>query len=151
MRKVNFIMSPNQREAGTYCFWCGPYRRRCCSLSALLDLGIMPPPHNRRGGATYCFWCWSCRRPHTFLTALYLLNQWVDSDQTCTGALLAGRKEVIRCWWPWPHFQGHNSTLKFSNFDQKSFSAPYLLNQMTDSGLTSHIVTLGWFKDLIWF
>ena len=28
-------------------------------------------------------------------------------------------EEVIRFWWPWPHFQGHTSTLKFSNFDQK--------------------------------
>ena len=33
---------------------------------------------------------------------------------------LMGRgKEVIRFWWPWPHFQGHTSTLKCSNFDQK--------------------------------
>ena len=24
-----------------------------------------------------------------------------------------------RFWWHWPHFQGHTSTLKFSNFDRK--------------------------------
>ena len=41
--------------------------------------------------------------------------------------------------------------LKFSNFDQKSLSAPYLLNQMRDSGQTSNIVTFGWLKDLIRF
>ena len=28
---------------------------------------------------------------------------------------------------------------------RKSLSAPYLLNQMTDPGQTSYIVTLGWF------
>ena len=36
-------------------------------------------------------------------------------------------------------------------FFKKSLSAPYLLNQMTDSGQTSYILTLGWFKDLIRF
>ena len=41
--------------------------------------------------------------------------------------------------------------LELSKFDQKSLSAPYLLNQMTDSGQTSCIVMLGWFKDLIRF
>ena len=34
---------------------------------------------------------------------------------------------------------------------KKAFSAPYLLHQMTDSGQTSYIVMLGWFKDLIRF
>ena len=34
-------------------------------------------------------------------------------------------------------------------FWPKRFSEPYLLNQITDSGQTSRIVTLGWFKDLI--
>ena len=70
---------------------------------------------------TYCFWCGSRlrRHPRCSLSALYLLNQWVDFDQTCTDPLLGGRKEGIRFWWPWPHFQCHTSTLKFSNFDQK--------------------------------
>ena len=44
--------------------------------------------------------------------------EWVDFDQTCTDTLLGGKKEVIRFWWPWPYFQGHSSTLKFSNFEQ---------------------------------
>ena len=44
----------------------------------------------------------------------YLLNQWVDFDQICTDTLLGGRKEVISFWWPWPHFQDHTSSLKFS-------------------------------------
>ena len=61
-------------------------------------------------------------------------------DQTCTDTLFGGRKEVIRFWWPWPHFQSHTS-----------LCSPYLLNQMTDSGQTSCIVTFGWFKDLIRF
>ena len=43
----------------------------------------------------------------------------MDFDQACTDTLLGGGKEVIRFWWPWPHFQGHTNTLKFSNFDQR--------------------------------
>ena len=43
-------------------------------------------------------------------------NGWILTKLADT--LLGGRKEVIRLW-PWPHFQGHTSTLKFSNFDQK--------------------------------
>ena len=61
-------------------------------------------PANRRGG-TYCFWCGSCRPPHSFLCALYLLNQLVDFYQTCTDTLLGWGKEVIRFWWSWPHFE----------------------------------------------
>ena len=75
----------------------------------------------------------------------------MDFYQTCTDTLLGRGKVLVRFWWPWPHLQGHTSTLKFSSFDQKSLSAPYLLNQMTDSGQTSSIVTLGWFKILIRF
>ena len=39
--------------------------------------------------------------------------------------------------------------LWLSNFDQKSLSALYLLDQMTDASQTSHIVTLLWFKNLV--
>ena len=83
-------------------------------------IGIFMSP-NRMGGLTYCFWCGSRRRPRCSLYALHLPNQWVDFYQTCTDTLLGGMKdsEVIRLWWPWPHFQGHISTLKFTNFDQK--------------------------------
>ena len=38
-----------------------------------------------------------------------------------------------------------------SNFDKKSLSASYLLNQMIGSGQTSYIVTLGWFQDWLDF
>ena len=30
----------------------------------------------------------------------YLLNQWVDFDQTCIDTLLGQGKEVITFWWP---------------------------------------------------
>ena len=107
---------------------------------------MFPKP---KGRWTYCFWCGSRRRqrrhrpPHSFLSALCLLTQWVDFDQTCIDTLLGRGKEAVRFWWPWLHCKGHTSTLTFSNFDQKRLSAPYLLNQMTDSGKTSQIVTLG--------
>ena len=48
-------------------------------------------------------------------------------------------------------FSRSQQHFELSKFDQKSLSASYLLNQMTDSGQTSYIVTLGWFKDLVRF
>ena len=71
-----------------------------------------------------------------------------DYDQTDTDTLL-GRRDYI--WWPWPHFQGHTAFWNFRSLTQKRLSAPYLLNQMMDSGQTSYIVMLGWLKDLIIF
>ena len=35
----------------------------------------------------------------------------VDFDQTYTETPFGHRKEMSRFWWPWPHFQGHTSTL----------------------------------------
>ena len=80
-------------------------------------LGDLCPP-NRRWG-TYCFWCVSRRRrrrrqrprrrprPRSFFPTWYLLNQWMDFNQTCIDTWLGGEKELIRLWWPWPYFQGH--------------------------------------------
>ena len=50
------------------------------------------------------------------LCAHYILNQWLEFYQTSTDTSLGHRKEVIRFWWPWPHFQGHYiiKTLKMS-------------------------------------
>ena len=82
---------------------------------------------------------------------LYLLNQWVDFDQTFTDILLEGRKEVITLvtLTSFSRSQEHFEIFKF--WPIKSLSAPYLLNQMTNSSQTSYIVTLGWFKDLFRF
>ena len=79
-----------------------------------------------KGRGTYCFWCRSCRRqlPHSFLSALYFLNQWVDFDQTCTDTLLVGEKEGVKFWWPWPHFQGHISTLNYQILTKKTCLHP---------------------------
>ena len=41
------------------------------------------------------------------LSAPYLMKEQMDFDQTCTTILLWHEKEMIRFWWPWPHFQGH--------------------------------------------
>ena len=41
------------------------------------------------------------------LSLPYLMKEWMDFDQTCTTILLWHEKELIRFWWPWPHFQGH--------------------------------------------
>ena len=40
------------------------------------------------------------------LSAPCPLNEWMDFDQTCTAILLRQGQELIRFWWPWPHFQG---------------------------------------------
>ena len=59
-------------------------------------------PDGRWHTIAYCFWCRSCRHlhRHSFLSALYLLNQLVDFDQTGTDTLVGQSK----FWWPWPHF-----------------------------------------------
>ena len=51
-------------------------------------------------GGTYCFWCGSRlrRRPRSFVSERYLLNRWMDFDQTCTDTLLGGRNKLIRFW-----------------------------------------------------
>ena len=137
-----YLHLPTQLFTMYICTFSGPF-------IFIISTTLSPTHPQQRGGGTYCFWCRSRRSwyPHCSLSALYLLNQWVDFDQTCTDTLLGGRKEVIRFWWPlvtpvlW-YFQILTKT---------SLSAPYLLNQMTDSGQTSYIVTLGWFKFLIRF
>ena len=71
---------------------------------------------------------------------------WPNSKET---SIERGEK-MIRFCWPWPHFQGHTSTLNVK-FWPKSLSAPYLLNQIRDSGQTFRIVSLGKLKLLIRF
>ena len=105
-----------------------------------------------KGRGTFWFWCGSRRRcrPRSFLSAHCLLNQWVDFNQTCTDRYGEKRKK-------WLDFDDIGLIFKVTpapwiiNFWQKSFSAPYLLNQMTYSSQTSYIITVGWFKDLIRF
>ena len=46
---------------------------------------------------------------------------------------LLGWGKSVRFWWHLPRFQDHTNILNVK-FWQKSFSAPYLLNQITDSG-----------------
>ena len=89
-----------------------------------------------------------CKNEHCLHS--YLLDQLVDFDQTCTETPLGQGKEMIRFWWPWPHFQGHTITLN-SNFDQKGLSVPYLLNQMMNSDQTLCIASLGQLKYLFRF
>ena len=99
--------------------------------------------HNWRGGGggAYCFWCGSRRRRCSFLSALYLLNQWV----------------VLTILTQTHYWDGDKKWLDFGELDlifkfwPKKACQHSLLNQMTDSGQTPYIVMLGWFKDLIRF
>ena len=58
----------------------------------------VPPPKGsplQRGGGTYCFWCGSRWRRRSFLSARYLLNHWMDLDQTSTETSLGQPNRVI--------------------------------------------------------
>ena len=103
-----------------------------------------------KGRGTYCFWCGSRRRPRCFLRySITWTSGWILTKLAQTHYWKGEKK--------WLDFGDLDlifkvtPALKFSNFDQKCLSAPYLLNQMTESGQTSYIVTLGWFKELIKF
>ena len=86
------------------------------------------------------------------LSALYLLNQWVDFDQTCINTLFGWGKDVIIFWWPWPHFQGHTWSTKFHRRRLHSWlSALCLLNQWVDFDQTGTDTLLGWGKEMIRF
>ena len=74
--KVMELCPPNRRW-GTYCFWCGSRRRR--------RRRWRPRPRRRP-------------RPRSFFLTRYLLNQWMDFDQTCIDTWLGGGKELIRFW-----------------------------------------------------
>ena len=78
-------------------------------LSTMVTDIIMSPQLKGGGrrGACY-FWCGSC---WLLVCTLVSSTKWVDFDQTWTDTLLGWGKEVIRFWCPWPHFQGHTSTL----------------------------------------
>ena len=68
------------------------------SLFKPMSYKVLLCPPNRRLGGTYCFWCRSSRHLRCFLSAFYLLNQWVDFEQTCRDTLFGEGIEVIRFW-----------------------------------------------------
>ena len=75
---VEYLCPPNRRW-GTYCFWCGSRRRRRRRQRRRRR------PRRRP-------------RPRSFFLTRYLLNQWMDFDQTCIDTWLGGGKELIRFW-----------------------------------------------------
>ena len=107
----------------------------------------MSPQRN----GTCCFWCGSRRLQ--LIYALYLLNQWVDFDQTGTDTLLWWGKEVIRFWWRWPHFQGHTSTFlcQICRRQHSFLSALYLLNKWVDFDQSGTDTLLGREKEVLDF
>ena len=71
----------------------------CCDMEKnRLDFGDLDPIFKVTGGL---------RVLENGLSAPYLQNEWMDFDQTCAAILLRQGQELIRFWWPWPHFQGH--------------------------------------------
>ena len=76
------------------------------------------------------------------LSAFCLLNQLVDFDQICTETPLDMEKKWLDSGDLDLIFKV-TSALWMSHFDKKILSAPYLLNQMMDSGQTLNIVSMG--------
>ena len=72
----------------------------CCDMEKnWFDFGDLDPIFKVTGGLRLLI---------NGLSASYLLNEWMDFDQTCTAILLTQVQELIRFWWHWPHFQaGH--------------------------------------------
>ena len=71
----------------------------CCDIEKnWVDFGGFDPIIKVTGGL---------RLLENGLSAPYLLKEWMDFDQTCAAILFGQGQELIRFWWPWPHFQGH--------------------------------------------
>ena len=110
-------------------------------------------PHNRRAWGD-CFWCGSNlrRRRCSFLSELYLLNQWVEFGQTHTDTLLGRGKEMM-----WLDFGDIDLILRsYQHFEIfKSWPKKAWLHTISWTKwriLTNFIYcNVGWFKDLIRF
>ena len=61
-------------------------------LNQLINVVLRNYVSQPKGRGCICFWSRSCRHwcPRCFMSALCLLNQWVDFDQTSTDTLLGG-------------------------------------------------------------
>ena len=71
----------------------------CCDIEKnWLDLGDLDPIFKVTQGL---------RLLENGMSAPYLMKEWMDFDETCTTILLLHEKELVRFWWPLPHFQGH--------------------------------------------
>ena len=88
---------------------------------------IMSPQLKRRGGHIAFGVDPVSVRVASCLHSFSWTNAWILTKLAQTH-YWDGAKKWLDFSDPWPHFQGHTSTLKFSNFDQKSLSAPHLLN-----------------------
>ena len=75
----------------------------------------------------------------------------MEFDQSSTDTSMGLRKEVIRFWWPWSHFQGHTGTLKLKYWLEKSLCAHFILNQWLEFYLTSTDTSLGHGKEVVRF
>ena len=87
-----------------------------------------------------------------FLSAVYITwtNRWILT-KLAQAYYWEGGKKWLDFGDPDLIFKVTPARWNFQILLQKSLSAPYLLDHMTDSGQTSFIVMLGWFKDLIRF
>ena len=123
-----YIMSPNPKGRGTYCFWCGSRRRRqrprrfLSALTSWTNWWIL----TKLAQAHY----WDERKKwldfgdldlifkdtpalifsnfeQKRLSAPYLLSQMMGSGETSYIVTMGWFKELVRFWWPWPNFQGH--------------------------------------------
>ena len=79
----------------------------CCDIEKnWLDFDDLDP-FSRSHKSLDC-WKMACLHP--------IMMEWIDFDQTCTTILLWHKKELIRFWWPWPHFQGDRRAQVFGKW-----------------------------------
>ena len=116
-------------------------------------------PPNRRGGGYTAFGADPVGVAHCLHSTSWT-NGWILTKLAQTHYWEGGKKwldfgdldlifKVTPALW---NFQKKKACVHHTIKTVKwALSAPYFLNQMTDSGQTSYIVILGWFKDLVRF
>ena len=145
-----------QQKPNQNAFICQPNKPfSACNQTTTSHLSYIFPLFSpqAKGRGEILFWCGTRRRwrPDCSLSALHLLNQLVEFDQTCTDTLLGGRKEVIRFWWHWPHFKVIPALWNIQILTKELICT---LSLEANDGFWPkfiYFVTLVWIKDLIAF
>ena len=118
----------------------------CCDMEKnWLDFGDLDQFSRSHNGLD----CWKMACLENGLSALYLMKEWMNFDQTCTALalLLWHGKELIRFCLPWPHF---NVTGGFRLLEN-ALSAPCLLNEWMGFDQTCTAVLLRQGQELVRF
>lgn len=73
---------------------------------------FLSPPPKGGGHTAFCADPNVSQRQHwrdNFLSAKYLMNEWMDLKHISMAITLGQDEDLIRFWWPWPNFQGNRA------------------------------------------